>query len=108
MATISYIFTTIVPEFVVNTTTANDQFQPDVAMLDNGELFVTFDSDNVGNPAFQDVLFRRFSATGSALDITDRFDRREPARTTRRMWSICLARTIGSAVNRTGGVSNTR
>ena len=73
MATTSYIFTTIVPEFVVNTTTANDQFQPDVAMLDNGELFVTFDSDNVGNPAFQDVLFRRFSATGSALDITDRF-----------------------------------
>ena len=71
MATITYSFSNIVPEFVVNHTTANNQLLPHVVTLSNGDLFFTFDTDSPGNAAFQDVMFRRFSSTGSALDNVD-------------------------------------
>ena len=68
MPTISYVLGSVVPEFVVNATAANDQFSPDVVMLGDGSLFFTFDTDSLSNAAFQDTMFRRFSAVGSALD----------------------------------------
>ena len=71
MPTITYSFSNIVPEFVVNHTTANNQLLPDVVTLSNGDLFFTFDTDSPGNAAFQDVMFRRFASTGSALDNID-------------------------------------
>ncbi|HEY8565845.1 MAG TPA: hypothetical protein VIL65_10120 [Beijerinckiaceae bacterium] len=71
MATITYSFSNVVSEFVVNQTTANNQFDPDVVWQSNGNLFFTFDTDSPSNPAFQDVMFRRFSATGTALDASD-------------------------------------
>lgn len=42
MATITYSFSNIVPEFVVNDTTTNHQQLPDVvALSSNGDLFFT-------------------------------------------------------------------
>ena len=72
MPTINYVLATVSPEFVVNATTANNQFAPDVVMLSDGSLFFAFDTDSPSNAAFQDAMFRRFSTTGSALDAGDR------------------------------------
>jgi Ca2+-binding RTX toxin-like protein len=69
MATITYSFNNFVPEFVVNSTTDGYQFRPDVAVLENGDLFFTFET---GDLAFQDVVFRRFDSNGNALDVGDR------------------------------------
>jgi Ca2+-binding RTX toxin-like protein len=71
MATVTYSFENFVSEFVVNNTTANDQAAPDVAVLANGDLFFSFESDRAGDPLFQDVMFRRFDANGNALDTED-------------------------------------
>ncbi|WP_394887518.1 hypothetical protein ACG873_21745 [Mesorhizobium sp. AaZ16] len=71
MATVTYSFQNFVSEFVVNNTTANDQAAPDVAVLANGDLFFSFESDRAGDPLFQDVMFRRFDANGNALDVED-------------------------------------
>jgi Ca2+-binding RTX toxin-like protein len=71
MATVTYSFENFVSEFVVNNTTANDQAAPDVAVLANGDLFFSFESDRAGDPLFQDVMFRRFDANGNALDVED-------------------------------------
>ncbi len=50
MATVTYSFENFVSEFVVNNTTANDQAAPDVAVLANGDLFFSFESDRAGDP----------------------------------------------------------
>jgi hypothetical protein len=71
MPTVSYVLGSISPEFVVNATTANDQSVPDVVMLPNGDLFLTFDSEDATSPAHHDAMFRRFSAAGTALDAFD-------------------------------------
>ena len=69
--TVTYSFTNIVSEFVVNDTTANDQFQPDVVTLPDGSFFVSFDTDSASNATYQDVVFRQFSPSGVALDAND-------------------------------------
>src|SRR5262245_31983133 len=71
MATITYSFSSIVPEFVVNHTTAGNQLLPDVVMLSNGDLFFTFETDSPSNAACKGVMFGRVSSTGSALDTID-------------------------------------
>jgi hypothetical protein len=72
MPTISYVLANVTQEFVVNGTTTNDQFAPEVAMLGDGSLFFTFDSDNLLNATYQDAMFRRFTALATELDAFDR------------------------------------
>ncbi|NGO54820.1 calcium-binding protein [Allomesorhizobium camelthorni] len=70
MATVTYSFENFVPEFVVNSTAAGSQYRPDIAVLSNGDLFFTFETDSA-DPLYQDVVFRRFDASGNALDASD-------------------------------------
>ena len=57
--------TVVVPEFIVNTTTANDQRDPAIALLSDGNFIVTWTSDV--NFADSDVRGRVFSPTGVPL-----------------------------------------
>ena len=71
MATITYSSRTSSRNSWCVTTLANNQLLPHVVTLEHGNLFFTFDTDSPGNAAFQDVMFSRFSSTGSALDNVD-------------------------------------
>ena len=56
-------------EFRVNTTTANDQTDPAVAMDANGNFVVAWSGNGTGDSA--GVFARRYNAAGTALDATE-------------------------------------
>ncbi|MFO1361260.1 MAG: DUF4347 domain-containing protein [Burkholderiales bacterium] len=56
-------------EFVVNTTSSNDQLEPAVAMDGNGNFVVAWSGEGAGDA--DGVFFRRFDAAGNALDAVE-------------------------------------
>jgi hypothetical protein len=53
------------PQFIVNSTTANDQSQPAIALLDNGNVVITF--THAFSATDDDLRGRVFNASGTAL-----------------------------------------
>lgn len=57
---------------IINASTSQNQFLPDVVTLDNGRFVVTFGSDDPNSSINDNVLFRRFSSDQQPLDAADR------------------------------------
>ncbi|HNM75094.1 MAG TPA: PKD domain-containing protein, partial [Accumulibacter sp.] len=57
------------PEFRVNTTTASNQYMPDITATTNGGFVVTWyhDGGSAGNTEFYDVFFQRYDASGVTI-----------------------------------------
>ena len=62
-------------QFMVNTTTLDDQTGPDVAMDSAGNFVVVWSSAGQSGPGF-DIYARRYSAAGAALSGTYAFEQR--------------------------------
>ncbi|WP_394689336.1 calcium-binding protein [Hoeflea sp.] len=65
MAVVSYSIQALFNETTVNSTTGGDQSHADIAFLTNGDLVVTWQSDESSALTFQDVRGQRFNADGT-------------------------------------------
>jgi Ca2+-binding RTX toxin-like protein len=59
-------------ETLVNTTTIQGQFDPEIAVLSNGSFVIIWTDASDANSTGTDIRFRRFDADGTPIDITDR------------------------------------